>query len=395
MDNLLPRLEATLQDKIKFKSSWRAQWKIFASGNFVADGETRTSPGRSEKFYLDLPEAFVERKRGEQKFRAGFNTVNWGLVDLSSPMDTVNTVALFHPLHSIKQGAPMLEWLWTSDTFEVDALYIPWQTRPRLPDADSRWLPRSVLLNLRADRYRIVLPKKIAYRTLKPETIDHALSHNAGVKLTLHWGRLDLHASHFEGAGSVAKARPTVELDTSIASDDLYALSPIGLAPLTYRVRTSGLGFVWATDSWIFKNENVYQSAVGQDPLVQPWMWQHVLAAETSSEIGGRNLTTILQFYKATSSFRADNTTSNYFRLFDQTPVLAMRLASSDTLTWLGSALYESNTRGWFFILGFEHKLKDALSWKLSWTNFSAPREGLLKTYDKNDHATLEMTYFF
>jgi hypothetical protein len=44
---------------------------------------------------------------------------------------------------------------------------------------------------------------------------------------------------------------------------------------------------------------------------------------------------------------------------------------------------------------GFENKLSDSLRWGLSWRDFSAPEEGLIKTFDRNDHATLELTYYF
>jgi hypothetical protein len=44
---------------------------------------------------------------------------------------------------------------------------------------------------------------------------------------------------------------------------------------------------------------------------------------------------------------------------------------------------------------GFEQKLSDVLRWGIGWRDFSAEADGLLKTYDKNDHANLEMVYFF
>jgi hypothetical protein len=393
VDDLIPTLHGQLSGKAKWSKSLRVQWKLLASSNLVAEGDAKTYPARTESFYGDIQEAYIEKKFGQQKISLGYNTVNWGVMDLYSPMDAVNTSVLFHPVRSQRQGAGMLQWGFSGDWLEADALYIPWQTPPLLPDMDSRWLPRKFLVNVSSANGKIYLPDQLEYQQLRPEALRQALQHNGGLRLAAHIGRVDISAMHYEGAATTAKVRPTISVTT--VGGAYTARSPIQIAPLYARMRTSGLGLVWATDQWIFKNENVYQAAVTKDPLVQNWSIQNVIGAETNWNIFDGTLTTIFQFYYAHNPESSDNTMGNYFRLFDRTPVTAFRYAVSDDLTILSSVLYESKAQGFFFIAGFEQKLKDALSWGLSWRDFSARNDGILKTYDRNDHGSMELTYFF
>src|ERR1035437_5469798 len=99
---LIPYVSLELSNKYRIRRSVRAQWKVFA----ITNTSTKYSP---ENFYGDVPEAFIELKSGDGKLRLGMNTVNWGVVDISSPSDVVNTQAIFHPLRSTKQGAPMVD----------------------------------------------------------------------------------------------------------------------------------------------------------------------------------------------------------------------------------------------------------------------------------------------
>jgi len=44
---------------------------------------------------------------------------------------------------------------------------------------------------------------------------------------------------------------------------------------------------------------------------------------------------------------------------------------------------------------GFDQRLSDSLKWSVSWRDFSAGRDGLIKTYERNDHAGMDLIYYF
>jgi hypothetical protein len=382
-DDTVPYLQLDVNYKKKFKHGWRTQWHVLGLSNLVAEGAP-------EKLYFDLPEAFIEKKIRKFKFRAGMDTLNWGVVDVSSPSDTVNTSALFQPLRTLKRGAPMLEASYDREAFSVDAVYIPVQRRPVLPAEDSRWLPRKVLVNINTDILgNIELPDPISYNYDPPIDLKNSLINNYGAKIASHLGQLDLQATYFEGAAPSPKVRGDFTLNNNVV------VSPIHVAPVNYRVRTTGVGFVWAREKWIFRGESAYQSTINDNPVLQPWSNSNVLAAETNLELGSSTMTLLGQYYYARNPQAADNLISSTYRLFDRTAVLGARWAYSEKTLITASSLYETQTKGVYWSLGFERKITDSLKWALSYRDFSGREDGLLKTYDKNDHFSFELTYYF
>ncbi len=124
-------------------------------------------------------------------------------------------------------------------------------------------------------------------------------------------------------------------------------------------------------------------------------MWSNVLAMETTLDLGTTSMIWLAQYYHTVNPREADNFISSSYRLFDRTAVVGARWAWSEKLTFTGSVLYETQSAGVFATLGFEQKLSDKLRWGLSWRDFSAREEGLIKTFDRNDHAALDLTYYF
>ncbi len=388
-DDVVPYLILDVNGKYKLNKKLRFQWR----GYGLSNPESKSAP---ENFYGDLPEAFLEWKAASEfRVRAGMNTVNWGVVDVSSPSDVVNPSAFFHPLRTLKRGAPMLELDWDKESIGLHAIYIPRQQHPLMPSKDSRWLPRTLLVNLDSAYGRVVLPEFLEYEYLGDKVLDHALDHNAGLRMSSHLGRVDLFLMHFEGAAPQPKIRPRLVINTSSGKN--VAASPVGLRPVIYRVRTSSIGAVWALENWILRFESAYQHTVSQDPLyqLQPWSWSNVAAAETNVNLGKSTMTVLGQFYYTQNPQAADNLISSSYRLFDRTGVLGFRWPATDTLLLTGSILFETKTRGIFWMAGFEQKLSDSLRWGLGWRDFSAAEDGLIKTFDKNDHANLDLTYYF
>lgn len=395
-DTLVPYLSLDLNGKYKFTKKFRFQWKAYGLSN----PESEEMP---EQLYGDVQEGFFEYKMKSLRLRLGINTINWGVVDLASPSDVVNSQAFFHPLRTIKRGAPMVEFDWDKEAFGLHAIYIPVQRKGVLPSTDSRWLPRTLLLNTNTEFGRVHLPDVLEYQYEDDEVLENgetgytlsrkALAHNAGLRLSSRFGGLDLFAMHFEGAAPQPKAHPYVTI-VGYGSDWL-ASSPIRLAPVYYRVRTSSAGFVWAFEKWILRGESAYQHTLSRNELLQPWSWSSVLAVETNVDVGSKSITLLGQYYYSQNPQAADNVISSSYRLFDRTGVLGMRIPISDDTTVIASGLYETKTKGVFAMLAFENKLSDSMRWGLGWRDFSAQEDGLIKTYDKNDHATLDLTYYF
>jgi hypothetical protein len=244
-EDLIPYVSFELAAKHRLTRRLRFQWRLTALSNLTADGPP-------EKFYADLPEGYLEYKRSDFKFRLGTNTFNWGMVDIMSPSDSLNTTALFHPLRSLKQGAPAAEILYGPETFNIDLVYIPWQRRPLMPSKNSRWLPRRFLLtSVGAERLR--LPDPIEYVYDSPDTQNHALNNNYGAKLASHVGSVDMQLTYTEGAAPMPKMKPYPEVFFDNTTQELYTASPLHIQSVTYRERNAGAGIAWALENLIFR----------------------------------------------------------------------------------------------------------------------------------------------
>lgn len=382
---IAPYLQVEASDKHRLIKRWRFQWRVFG----LTNPESQHSP---EKLYGDVPEAFFEWRKRSTKIRLGMNTVNWSVVDISSPSDQINMTALMHPLRITKRGAPMLEFQKGSEELGIHVVYIPRQRRPVLPSEDSRWLPRSLLLNVPGFS-EIVLPDTLEYKFQDELELDHARDHNFGIRLHSNQGSFDFQVTYTEGASKTPKIVPTVVVVDP--GPPPVVGTPIYLEPQTYRVRTTGAGMVWAGENVIMRAETAYQSTISKASYLQPWSWASAIAMETGVPIGTGTLTLLAQFYYTLNPQAADNMISSAYRLFDRTVLAGGRWTVSDDLTINFSSLIETKSKGLFWQVGFEQKLKDSLKWGLAWRDFSASQDGLLKTFERNDHATLELSYFF
>ena len=394
-EDLIPYGEIQLNGKHKFTKKWRWQWKLTAVGQFEAsdNGNTEKMPF-NEKLFADLPEAFLEFKTGNQKFRAGMNTINWGVADVYSPSSVVNTSAFFSPLRSYKRGSPMVEWQAGGESFGLHAVYVPRQPRAILPETHSRWLPRSVLINA-VKLPEIDLPEVPEYSYAAERELDHARTHNYGLKLNSRIGSVDLQVTHFEGASPFPKVSPNPVINSSLITNRFYLSNPIRLIPISYRTRTTGGGLTWAREKWIYRLETAYQHSISKNALIQPYSWTSVAGIETNIELGSSALTVIAQYYYTQNPQSADNQISSGYRLFDRTGALGLRWPINETWTVGATGLYETVSNGLFWTANLENKFADSLKLAVGWRDFSAAEPGLIKTFDKNDHATLDLTYFF
>lgn len=396
-NNAVPRLGLELDQDQKINKRFRYSFK----GTFQSNLVSKYQP---ENYFADLYEAYVEYKPNRTfKTLIGWNTVNWGVLDLYSPMDVVNQHTYFDPLNAQKRGAPMVNFQWNPRGWEMSAIYIPFQAKAIFPSNDSRWLPRNsisnVALNYQGQQGTANLTTPALYDIQSPVTVDSALNHNFGLNIVKHWDWLDLHAMYFNGAAST----PSFLLDvngqtpTSLTPLVFQLNNPIILHPMFYRTQSTGFGFSATDGDIIYRGEAVYQATVPPPDAynVSPWMWQSGLGLEKNWDISGMTLTQIVHYYYAKYPNEAGNLPDSGYRIFDNAAMIGGRLAVSDEKYFYASVLYNFSQQGIFWTVGYSEKLTDALRWDVSWRDISASKAGLLKTYDQNDHAVLDLTYFF
>jgi hypothetical protein len=326
--------------------------------------------------------------------------VNWGTMDIYSPMDVVNQRVYFYPLDPPKRGAPMIDFQVADNGWSFTALYIPWQAKAILPSTDSRWLPRQTLLNLQDNEGKLLLPTNPQYNYGDATQLNDALENNFGFNLSKHWDSLDVHLIYFNGTTS----EPTFNWTTATPAQTVSLTPPvlqlngtITLLPVYYRTETTGFGFSTTAGPVIIRGETAYTNAIssGANDYFSAWSWQNALGVEKNFDFSSTTLTVVLQYYNGKYPNPADNLISSRVRLFDNTPALGFHWSLSDDKTIYGMVMYEIPQDGAIAVLGYQMKLTDSIHWDISYRELTANKPGLIQTYNDNNHADMKLIYYF
>lgn len=382
-------LQSHLDLDLKFNSKSRMHLKPLLRSNL-------SSKEKPENLFLNLQEAFWEIKAEPLKMKLGSNTYHWGILDGYSPMDITNGRVLFNPLSSEKRGAPSLQLSSEFDFFQIQALYIPKQARTLFPSTDSRWLPREVLINTTNADQTVLLPSSFRYYYPGYQDLENALENNFGFKLDSRLGDFDLSFIYFEGTSITPQTRVLATFDVvSISPDILQARTDIGLIPVYFKQRMSGLSSTWTHDDFLLKIESIYSESMSDDPIIPPWSWQNGLAIEIPANFGETSATFLLQTYYGENKDAIDNMISSSSRLFDRSLLFGVRIAFSTETSLTSSILYDYRGQSVYGRIQGDHKWSQ--NWKSSLTVdiLEGDRDTLLGTYDRNDRAVLVLSYLW
>lgn len=382
-------LQGTFELDVKFNNRSRMHFKPVVRSNL-------STSEKPEQLFLNAQEAYWEIKTEPVKIRLGSNTYHWGVLDGYSTMDVTNGRVLYNPLSSDKRGAPSIHLSSDWDWVQAQALYIPRQARTLFPSADSRWLPREVLINASTAEQTILLPSTFNYFSPGYQELDQALQNNFGVKLDSRWNDFDFSVMYFEGASITPQTRILFSADVvSIDPDILQARTDIGLIPVYFKQQTSALSTTWTQSAFVLKLESTYSKSSSKDSILPPWSWQNGLGVEIPWNFGEVGTTFLIQTYYGENEDALDNLISSSSRLFDRSVLLGIRCSFSTETTLTSSFLYNYRDESSYGRLQFDHKW--STHWKSSLTldALQGTANTLLGTYDKNDRAILTLSYLW
>jgi hypothetical protein len=353
----------------------------------------------TERYWAEIPEAYVQLQDNGWRIQAGYNTFNWGVTDVYNPLDVLNARRLQDPLRQDKLGAPSLSVKKDVDNVSFEAVYIPLQRKSILPGEQSRWLPRQVFTTTAigngTDTAILNLPPHLQYHFDPDRERDSALSNNyaARVQVTGIAQGLDASFQYFEGAAT----SPAVDLTVS---GTVVSLQPqlvidadprIALIPVYYRQREYGGSLVYAAGGMIFRFEGSATRLISRGSDLLGNAEEFVLAVERPFPIGGQDLTVILQGSYANRSMPLTNTATAFNRIFDRTALVALRYSFSEKMSVLVSALWDVRFHEEFAHLEGTYRLTD--TWKLGlsfdglWGDIQTPLGG----FNNNDRAVMSL----
>lgn len=245
----------------------------------------------------DAGESFVELKSGAIKIAAGSFVPKWEGTDGVNPMDIATMKDFRDPLRPDDLGSNGVKLSMAGESLSGEILYVPLQTRSRIPGYLSPWWPRRGQLPLQSETLELRLPERVDYRLLSHEEIDKALWNNAGLRLQYRGDGWDFSAAGFEGAAEMPTLRVSTVSLTPIAlyPKEIYALNSVELLPIDYRRRTGAGAVTIASGTWIFRLAARHDQPLGDDSRRPQWSQQTVFGVEKNIELSEQNLILVLQ----------------------------------------------------------------------------------------------------
>jgi hypothetical protein len=125
------------------------------------------------------------------------------------------------------------------------------------------------------------------------------------------------------------------------------------------------------------------------------WSQGGVIGIEKNVAVAASTLTVLLQATHARNEDRADNTITSIDRIFDQSWLLGLRLATSSDWTFGFATLYEAVYQGAYGQVKAERKLSDGLTGTFQIDVIDGRVGTPLGTYSRNDRATLGLSFFW
>ncbi|MCB0357491.1 MAG: hypothetical protein KDD40_10805 [Bdellovibrionales bacterium] len=355
-----------------------------------------------EKNFFDPKDSYLEGLWGSWRIRIGSQIHNWGVIDLYSPGDIVNSSTLFDPLHPQKLGAVGVDLTWSTFGKKLQFLYLPIRRRTQLPAQDSRWLPRDIITNAVDNHLDIYLPESINYIYDKNYELPDALTNNFGTRLSLTFGEVDWHLFYFHGLSPI----PQMEIEATAVADVIdpttsqlmgVKVEPdVFLRPIEYGLSTLGNSLVWAPEWAILRWETIYADTFNKDPrVVNERLLQSALSIEKQLNVFDKNLIVQVQYYLAERKQALNNITESNFQIFADAMVLNSILAINDNNSLYFSQLFNFESSSYLTALGGVLKINDMFSVESKVAFLNGPSNTIIGTFKNNDLVEVKLNIYY
>jgi hypothetical protein len=383
-----------LREEADFKIKPLSNLK-FRFAPFIYADPSALSP--QDQFVFDINEMNSDWTLGDFELKTGINQIAWGVTDVFNPLDVASARRYTDLLSSDKRGVPSVDLSWEKGAYRIEALYVPVQEKSILPGAKSRWLPRGITYSREAESARLILAPNFEYDYADDRELDDALKNNFGFRIDRHGSGIDLQAIFFQGSSTAPAIYPTKVSGTpiSVFPTEIILADHVTLQPTYYIRQTAGVGAVITLESAIIRLAIANSSRVSTLSTLPGWSESAVAGMEKNFAVGESTLTALLQATAAHHEDQADNSVTSLDRIFDQSWLLGLRLATSNPWSFSAAGLYDSYFQGGYIQARAERKISDVFSASIQGDWLDGSEGTPLGTYRRNKRVTLGLSTFF
>ncbi len=377
-----------LESKNKLSEHWRFRFephlRLSSSEKIIAD-----------PIDGDFRDTQFEAKWGTAHLQLGSFIKVWEGTDGLNPMDIASMKNLRDPFSGENLGSLGVAASGGEKLITWDLIYIPQQTRSRLPGERSGWWPRKSSLPLQQDNQILLVPDQPAYEFLPRDERNHALQNNFGARLQLHGQSWDFSLAGFEGAAQTPLISPAISgvLISTSPQFIVQMTNPILIQAIDYRRRSSAAAFVYTGESWIFRTAGRHEESLGSDPILPSQYDQYVTGFEKTISLFKQNVIFVLQYAfgkkpQSSGVLSAQN-------LFERAYLFGIRWPFNEQLLFSASGFYDTVKNSSYQRYALQRKISDAFSAELAAEQFTGPTDSLLGIWSNQNRASLGISFLF
>lgn len=383
--------EHTNKDLYKINLNPHFRWKYLDTWRVIIKPSLVLNPNNNsneEQTFFDINEAFLRFQKETWSLQLGNTIYSWGVTDGYNPLDVVNQKQYFDPLHSTKLGSPSVLFTQGFDDWDYELIYIPRNREAQLPGAQSRWLPRKVLIPQSPENDLILkLPEELNYSYSTRKNIDSPLDNNLAMRFQYRGSFFDAALSAYEGVSPFPIVQPEVTgVIEQVSPKTVIRVDPnVALHTKNFRLRQSGLSLVSNQQHYLIKYATSYTQTLGEDPLLLGWTHENIIALEKTFNVGSEGLLIAVLQHSFLNSEKSNDSNLSMQEVFRRAWMIGGKLSWKEVWNFSFLGLYDSIRGGHFEELSISRRLYDSWTLQLSSSFIDGPSDTPLGVYGNND----------
>jgi len=261
---------------------------------------------RGDKFYLRAQNSGLFIRSNKTSVSAGLLSHSFGLSQLFSPLNFVDTASYWSPLTSKRISSPALRLMYKTKKLRFFASWLPKRFENIYPGDDSAWLPRQAPGSLISEGQTFLFPNPVDYSISEKEDIDGSLKNNVVVGLRIKQGPWLTQFIHYKGIDT----DPTFNLDLNLTSVDitpgqevLQVENPISARPVYQTVERTGVSLRYTLPiKWRLLYEGNISKGVANNRQGYRESQTHTGGLEWGIPLGKTLLLGVFQVYRSKNS---------------------------------------------------------------------------------------------
>ena len=241
----------------------------------------------------------------------GLQTHQFGLSQLFSPLNIVDTASYWAPLEPLPIGSPSVRWMYKTKKLRAFVSYLPYRFENLYPGTESQWVPTEGPDSLEVGGNTLLFNQRIEYEIRDSIDLNNALKNNFAAGLSYDFKPFMVQAMVYDGVNVDPNVFLNLDLtlvDATPGAEVLEVNNPVAVIPLYQRVQRAAWGIRYTLP---FKWRLVYEGSftnspeaanISSDPLLNTQSAEftghlHTLGLEWGVPVGDTLIVGVIQAF--------------------------------------------------------------------------------------------------